>query len=345
MAVDCVVSRSGGPEVLKLRPREPVPVGPGDVRVKVSFAGVNFADLAARAGVYGPAPKAPFAPGFEVSGVIAEAGSESGYSVGERVLACTRFGGYTDDLVVAAARARRLPEGMSLEEAAALPAQYITAWHALTEVCRVREGESVLIHAAAGGVGTAAVQLAKVLGLHSYGTASTEEKIEYARGQGLQHGIVASRQDFQQEIMRLTAGRGVDVVLDANGGDSFRRSFDSLAPGGRLVVFGAAAAMPRSLKAIGDLPKSLWALWKQKKWGPFELIEKNVSVCGLQVLLLWDDVGLLGREIDALLALWAEGRIHPIVDKVFPLAEAAAAHVYLHERRTKGKVLLACQKE
>lgn len=313
--------------------------------MKVAFAGVNFADLAARAGVYGPAPKPPFAPGFEVSGTVVEAGTESGFSGGERVLACTRFGGYTDELVVEGARVRELPDGVSLEEGAALPAQYITAYHALTEVCRVRKGESVLIHAAAGGVGTAVVQLAQVLGLVTYGTASSAAKIEYARGQGLHHGIDASLQDFEAEVKRLTDGRGVDVALDANGGDSFGRSYNCLAPGGRLVVFGAAAAMPRSLRAIGDLPKSAWALWKQKKWGPFDLIERNVSVCGLQVLLLWDDVELLGKEIDALLALLAEGRIRPVIDQIFPLADAAAAHQYLHERRTKGKVLLSCQAE
>lgn len=342
MPHDCLVTRSGGPDVLQLRARDSLPCGPRQIRVRVAFAGVNFADLAARAGVYGPAPKPPFAPGFEVSGRVVEAGSESGFTVGERVLACSRFGGYTDELVVDGARARRLPSAMSLEEGAALPAQYITAYHALTEVCRVRKGESVLVHAAAGGVGTAVVQLCGVLGLESFGTASNAEKLAYAHAQGLRHGIDTSRQDFETEVLRLTGGHGVDVALDANGGDSFARSFRCLAPGGRLVVFGAAAAMPRSLKTLPDLPGAAWALLQQKKWGPFELIERNVSVCGLQVLLLWDQVELLGREIDALLFLREAGKIRPVIDQIFPLGRADEAHRYLHARKTRGKVLLAC---
>ena len=343
MPIDCVVSRSGGPDVLALRERPQAPLGPGQVRVRVAFAGVNFADLAARAGVYGPAPKPPFAPGFEVSGTVAEADPATGLQPGERVLAVCRFGGYTTELVADGARVRRLPAEMSLEEAAALPAQYLTAWHALTELCRVRRGESVLVHAAAGGVGTAAVQLSRELGLVSIGTASTAEKIAYARGQGLQHGIVASEVDFVAAVREITSGRGVDVVLDANGGASFARSFDCLAPGGKLVVYGAAAAMPRSLRAVGDLPKSALALLQQKRFAPFELIERNASVLGLQILLLWDRLELLGREIDALLFLRSAGRIRPVVDHVFPLGAAADAHRWLHERRTRGKVLLRCE--
>ncbi len=342
MPFDCVVSRSGGPDVLVVRDRPPSPLGAGQVRVRVAYSGVNFADLAARAGVYGPAPKPPFAPGFEVSGVVAEADPATGFSPGDRVLAVSRFGGYTSELVTEAVRVRKIPADMQLDEAAALPAQYLTAWHALTELCRVRKGESVLIHAAAGGVGTAAVQICRELGLDSYGTASTREKIAYATSQGLRHGIVASEEDFVSATKRLTGGRGVDVVLDANGGSSFAKSFDCLAPGGKLVVFGAAQAMPRSLKALGDLPKTALALAQQKKWGAFELIEKNASVMGLQILLLWDQVELLGKELDSLLFLCSTGRIRPVVDRIFPLAEAAEAHRYLHARRTKGKVLLRC---
>jgi NADPH:quinone reductase-like Zn-dependent oxidoreductase len=301
---------------------------------------VNFADLAARAGVYGPAPRPPFAPGFEVSGVITEADPATGFVAGERVLSVTRFGGYTTELVTDAVRVRRLPAEMTLEEAAALPAQWLTAWHALTELCRVRKGESVLIHAAAGGVGTAAVQLCRELGLVSYGTASTAEKIAYAKEQGLVHGIVAGEEDWAEAVARLTGGRGVDVVLDANGGGSFARSFQCLAPGGKLVVFGAAAAMPRSLRALGDLPKTAMELARQKRFGAFELIEKNASVMGLQILLLWDRIELLGQELDSLLFLRQTGRIRPVIDRVFPLGDAADAHRYLHARLTRGKVLL-----
>jgi NADPH:quinone reductase-like Zn-dependent oxidoreductase len=339
----CFVTRSGGPEVLAMREVPPEACGPGQVRVRAAFCGVNFADLAARAGVYGPAPRPPFVPGFEVSGTVAEAGAQSGFTVGERVLAVSRFGGYTEELVADGARVRRLPAGMSLEEAAALPAQALTAHHALVHLAHARRGESVLVHAAAGGVGTAALQLSRVLGLSTFGTASSEDKLAFARGHGLQHGIDLSRQDFEREVLRLTRGRGVDVVLDANGGDSFGRSFRCLAPGGRLVVFGAAAALPSSLslRAVAGWPRAALALARQKWFHPFELISRNVTVSGLQLLRLWDDVEGLGAELDALLALHARGDLRPFVDRVVPLAQAAEAHRYLHSRRSRGKVLLS----
>lgn len=343
MTTECVVPRSGPPEVLQLRTVASEPCGPGQVRIRVAYAGVNFADLAVRAGLYGPAPKPPVVPGFELSGTVAEAGAESGFREGDRVLAVTRFGGYVDEKVVDAPRARRVPDSMSLEEAAALPAQYLTAYHALSEVCRARKGETVLIHAAAGGVGTAAVQLCRALGLTSFGTASSDEKLEYARQNGLQHGINYSRNDFEAEVMRLTEGRGVDIALDANGGRSYGKSFRVLARGGRLVVYGAAAALPTSLRAVKEWPRIAWEFAHQKWFHPFELISRNVAVCGLQLLLLWDQLDVLGAELEALLRHYAEGALKPQVDRIFPLGDAAEAHRYLHSRRSKGKVLLAAR--
>lgn len=337
-----VITRSGGPDVFEVRERPSTPCGPGQVRIAVAFAGVNFADLAARAGPYGPAPKPPFAPGFEVAGTVSEAGAASGFAVGDRVLSGCRFGGYASEVVVDAGRARRLPEGMSFEEGAALVAQYLTAYHALTRVAHARAGEVVLIHACAGGVGTAAVQLCRALGLRSVGTSSSAEKLAYAKGQGLEVGIDYAREDFETAVRR-SFPRGVDVALDANGGASFGKSFRCLATGGRLVVYGAAAALPsaRTVEAIREWPRAAWEFARQRWFHPFELIERNVAVAGLQILLLWDDLALLGGELDELLELYRRGLVKPVVDRVFPLADAASAHRYLAERRTRGKVLLA----
>jgi NADPH:quinone reductase-like Zn-dependent oxidoreductase len=342
MPVECLVTRYGGPDVLEVREKPAVACGPAQVRIEVAFAGVNFADLAARAGLYGPAPHPPFAPGFEVAGTVTEAGETSGLAVGDRVLSGTRFGGYASELIVKGARARRLPEGMSLEEGAALVAQYLTAYHALTRVAHARPGETVLVHACAGGVGTAAVQLCKAFGLRSIGTSSADEKLAYARGQGLEVGINYAREDFEKAVRRAFPS-GVDVALDANGGASFGKSFRCLATGGRLVVYGAAAALPsaRTLEAVREWPRAVWEFARQRWFHPFELIERNVSVAGLQILLLWDDLELLGAELDALLGLYREGKIRPVIDRVFPLVDAASAHRYLAERRTRGKVLLA----
>ncbi|HKQ60625.1 MAG TPA: zinc-binding dehydrogenase [Candidatus Polarisedimenticolaceae bacterium] len=340
-----VVTRSGGPRVLALREGPRRACGADELRIEVAFCGVNFADLAARAGVYAPAPRPPFVPGFEVAGTVAEAGAGSGFSPGERVLAVTRFGGYTDELVVPAAQARRLPPGYSLEEGAGLPAAYLTAYHALTETARARPGESVLIHAAAGGVGTAAVQLCRALGLVAFGTASSPEKLEFARSHGLAHGIDYAREEFVAAIRERTGGRGVDVVLDANGARSFTRSLDCLAPGGRLVVYGLAAALPPSgtLYDPRGWPRTALALLRTPRFHPFTLIRRNVSVCGVQLLLLWDERQRLAQELDALLASAARGAIRPPIDRIWPLGQVADAHRYMAARRTRGKILLAAR--
>ncbi len=338
---ECVITRSGGPEVLEIQERASSGVGPGQLRIQVHFAGVNFADLAGRAGVYGPAPRPPFVPGFEVSGVVTETGAGVQHlATGDRVLAGVRFGGYADEVVVDAGRVRKVPDGVSLEAGAALPAQYITAYHAFTETARMRPGEWVLVHAVAGGVGTAAVQLARHLGYELIGTASTDEKLEYARDQGARHLINYAREDFVPRVHEITGGRGVDVVLDANGGESFRKSFRCLAPGGRLIVYGAAELFPRSTL---DWVRVARDYLRQPRFSPFQLIGQNAGVLGLQVLLLWDDLETLGREMDTLLGFLERGVISPVIDRVFPLSQAAEAHRYLHARRTRGKVLLACR--
>jgi NADPH:quinone reductase-like Zn-dependent oxidoreductase len=338
---ECIVSTSGGPEVLHVLERPSSPVGVGQVRVKVHFAGVNFADLAVRAGVYQHAPPPPVVPGFEVSGDLVELGpGVEGFQVGDRVLAGTRFGGYADEVVADVGRVRKLPEGMSYETGAALLVQYLTAHHALTQSARVRRGEWVLVHAVAGGVGTAATQLARELGLTVIGTSSSDEKLAYARGQGAHHTLNYAKEDFEAGVKALTLGRGVDVVLDANAGAGLRKSFRCLAPGGRLVIFGVSNLLPKSLF---DWPRVALDVVRQGIFTPFELLERNVSVGGVQVLLLWDDLALLGAQMDALMALSARGAIRPVVDQIFPLAEAAAAHRYHLERRSKGKVLLDCR--
>ncbi len=338
MPRSAVVSKYGGPDVFRFVDTPPYSPGEGEVRITVAFAGVNFADIAARAGLYDPAPKPPFVLGFEVSGTVAEVGTRvPGLRPGDRVLAVTRFGGYTTDLVVEASRVRPLPPEMSLEQAAGLPAVYLTAYHGLTEVARIRRGESVLIHACAGGVGTALIQIGKALGLTTYGTASTDEKLAFARKNGLDVGINYATADFVLEVRRATEGRGVDVVFDANGGDSYARSYQCLARGGRLVVYGAANLMPDKW---WQLPRSAWRLVSQKRFGPLDLIEKNAGVIGLQILLLWDEIEKLGTEMDAILGFYRSGAVKPIVDRIFDLEEIAQAHQYLLDRKSKGKVLL-----
>jgi len=334
----CVVTRSGGPGVLALRSEDLRDPGPGEVLIEVAFAGVNFADIPARAGFYDPAPKPPMIVGFEVSGHARAVGpGVTNVSAGDRVLAVLRFGGYATHVIVRADSCRRLPDAMSFEHAAAIPVVYATAYWALTEVARVRKGESVLIHAAAGGVGLAAIQLAKHLGLTTFGTASTDAKLAFCREHGLDHGINYAREDFLVRVRELTGGRGVNVCIDSVGGPTLRKSFDAVAVTGMLVIIGAADLVPRSWRA---LPRTALELARMKRFTAFELIETNKSVAGMQLLLVWDALGDLGSLFTEILALWERGIVRPVVDRVFPLAEAGRAHEYLQNRLNKGKVLL-----
>ncbi len=250
MAHRIVYRKYGEPSVLGLEEFEPKEVGPTDVAIDVAFSGINFGDCIARRGFYSSAPPPPGCVGFEVSGTVQRVGTRvRGLKRGDRVLAVTRFGGYASVLVVDAAYVTKLPRGMSLEHAAALPAVYLTAWHSLYEIARARKGESVLIHAVAGGVGLAALQLAKDLGLVTYGTASSDVKLDLAREHGLDHGINYATRAWKAEVLAETRGRGVDIVLDSLGGEGFKKGYQSLARGGRIITIGAATCKDSSTRA------------------------------------------------------------------------------------------------
>jgi synaptic vesicle membrane protein VAT-1 len=337
-----IYRRNGGVDVFELESCEPGRPGPGELRVAVAYAGVNYADVIARRGFYKWAPALPTCVGFEVSGHVVELGEGvRDFALGDRVVAITRFGGYADELVIEARRAFRVPPDKSLAEAAALPAVNITAWRALCDVARLRRGESVLIQAVAGGVGLAALQMAKQLGLVTYGTASSAEKLSFARQQGLDHAINYVERDFEAEVMRLSGGRGVDCVLDSLGGVGLRKGYRCLARGGLLVSIGAAQVAPAE-RGVMSLLKSGVELVRGGVFHPFQLIEDNRGIAGVQVLLLWDDPDAVQRGMDQILAWWQAGVLRPHVDRVFTLEAAAEAHAYLESRQSRGKLLLRC---
>jgi NADPH:quinone reductase-like Zn-dependent oxidoreductase len=302
---------------------------------------VNYADVLARRGFYKWAPGFPTCVGFELSGTVSAIGAGvTEHAVGDRVLAITRFGGYAEQVIVEARRAWRVPEGIGLDVAAALPAVYMTAWHSLREVARVREGDSVLIQAVAGGVGIAALQIAKHLGVETYGTASSPSKLDFARAQGLDHAIDYSKQDFEAEIKRLTRGRGVDFVLDSLGGEGLKKGYRCLARGGLVVTIGAAGVAPAGRDPLSLLRAGV-ELLRGGIFHPFQLIEDNRGIAGVQVLLLWDDLARLDRGLGELLDWLARGIVKPHIDSVHPLEEAARAHLALESRKTRGKLLLS----
>jgi NADPH:quinone reductase-like Zn-dependent oxidoreductase len=337
-----VYRKHGSVDVLTLDTVAASPLANNQIRIAVAYAGVNYADVIARRGFYKWAPPLPTCVGFEVAGTVVERGVEvRTHAVGDRVLAITRFGGYADEVTIEAERAWKVPEGKSLEEAAALPAVTITAWHSLCEVARVRAGERVLIQAVAGGVGLAALQIAKRLGLETYGTASSGDKLVFARGHGLDHGIDYVRYDFERELMRMTEQRGVDCVLDSLGGEGLRKGYRCLARGGTLVSIGAAQVAPSGRNPIALL-KAGAELVRGGLFHPFQLIEDNRGIAGVQVLLLWDDLERIDRGMAEILRFWQDGTLQPHIDRVYPLAEAAEAHRLLESRKSRGKLLLRC---
>jgi NADPH:quinone reductase-like Zn-dependent oxidoreductase len=330
------IPRAGPPEILEVRDGpEPVP-GPGQALIRVRAAGVNFADVSARLGFYPDAPPFPCVVGYEVAGTVERlgVGVTGGLAPGQRVVALTRFGGYTEAIAVPVAQVFPMPEAMSFEEAAAVPVNYLTAVLMLRHFGNVRAGDTVLVHAAAGGVGMAAIQLCRIAGASVIGTASAA-KHATLREAGVAHTIDYRTQDFVAEVQRLTAGRGVDIVLDATG--AFGRSYRCLGPLGRLVCFGfsrAAKGMtPNRIAALWDLARIPW-------FHPIRLMNDNRAVIGVNLGHLWDRIELLRREMLALLADYEAGRIHPVVGRTFPLADAAAAHRYIQERQNVGKVVL-----
>ena len=310
-------------------------VTPGAVRIRVQAAGVNFSDLLARQGLYPGAPKPPAVVGYEVAGVIDAVGSgTSAPPVGSKVIALTKFGGQSELVVVAAANVFPLPHNWSFEEGAAFPVVYLTAHHLLTRVAAARRGETVLVHAAAGGVGLAVAEVSRILGLRVIGLAS-RGKHDILRTYGVEP--LDGRDPKWPQAVRAIASGGVDIVLDAIGGDSWRHGYDLLAPVGRLVCFGASEL---STGRGRNLLRTVWKALRWPRFGPLKLMPQNRAVMGVNLGTLWDAAHIIRPQVEALLRYAKDGSIRPRVDRAFPLEEAAAAHTYIHERRNVGKVVL-----
>jgi NADPH:quinone reductase-like Zn-dependent oxidoreductase len=317
-------------------------VGPGEVRVAVKAAGINFADLMARAGAYPDAPKLPAIVGYEVAGEVESVGEGvDSVAVGDRVMAGTRFGGYAELVSTSAENVIPLPESLSFEQGAAVPVNYGTAYAGLVIMGGLREGDRVLIQAAAGGVGIAATQIAKQRGAEIFGTASAS-KHDAIRAQGVDHAIDYRSQDFEAEVRRLTDGEGIDIAFDAIGPSSFRKDYRLLRSGGRLVCFGMSEAQSGDKRSIPSLLKGLASMTTATMpwWKSMLIMNENKGVFGLNMLGWWDREGDLSRVIDPLASDLADGSLVPVVAESFPFDRAGDAHTFIHERRNVGKVVL-----
>jgi NADPH:quinone reductase-like Zn-dependent oxidoreductase len=337
------ITRAGGPEVLAVREApDPVP-GPGQVGIAVEAAGVNFADILARQGLYPDAPPLPAVVGYEVGGTVDAVGEGvSDLKPGDPVIALTRFGGYSSAVVVPAEAVFRRPVGMTVEEGAAVPVNYLTAFQTMVVMGGVRHAHElggqrmrVLVHGAAGGVGTAAADLGRVYGVELFGTASPG-KHAYVRERGYEHAIDYRSGDWVAEVRRRTGGRGVDLVLDPVGGAHWARSLDVLAPTGRIVLFGISEVAGRG--KLGMVRMGLGIPWR--RMSPIALINRNQGVLGVNMGHLWGERDRVAAWARKLLAYYERGEVRPFVDRAFPFERAAEAHAYLEGHQNRGKVVL-----
>ncbi|HEY4157718.1 MAG TPA: medium chain dehydrogenase/reductase family protein [Polyangiaceae bacterium] len=332
------IKKHGGPQVLEVRETPDPEPKRGEVRVRVRACGLNFAEVMARQGLYPDAPKPPCVVGYEGAGVIDALGEGvTEPTLGARVLFLSRFGGHADTVVVPAEQVTAMPDAMTFEQGAALPVNYITAYHMLFRVARLQGGEHVLVHMAAGGVGTAVLQLCRTLpGVVTYGTAS-RSKHAFLVEQGCQHPIDYRSLDYAAEIKRLTGGRGVDVVLDALGGADWKKGYGLLAPAGILIAFGLANVNKGGTRRLLQVVKSLAQV---PRFSPMSLMDDNRAVAGVNIGHLWREAALLRSETEALMTLFEAGKIAPHVSARYPFSRAADAHAELEYGRNVGKVVL-----
>ncbi len=330
-----VITKHGGPGVLEVQERPDPVLGPGEVRIDVAAAGINFADIMARLGFYPDAPKTPCVVGYEVAGTILELGEDASTPArplnhGQRVVAGTEFGGYASQVVVPADAVVALPDGLTFEQGAAIPVNYGTAWMGLVGFGSLRPGERVLIHAAAGGVGIAATQVAKRQGAEVYGTSSPGKHARISE-LGVDHPLDYTTAGWERGLPQF------DLIMDAIGGKSLRRSYELLGGGGRLIAFGASGVVS------GERRNPIAALRTALRMPRFNLIKQmsaSKAVIGLNMYTLSQDERRREQVSAALRELLDDGTINPVVAGSFSFEEAGAAHNMITERRNVGKVVL-----
>ncbi|HVF21913.1 MAG TPA: medium chain dehydrogenase/reductase family protein [Pyrinomonadaceae bacterium] len=328
---------TGGIEVLKVQEKPDPKPRPGEIAIRVRAAGLNFADILSRQGLYPDSPPKPCVMGYEVSGVIEEVGEGINPSfVGKSVAAMTRFGGQSDMVVVKATQVFDKPANLTFEQAAAIPVNYLTAYALLVVMGSLHEGESLLIHNAGGGVGLAALDIAKKIGAVTYGTASPS-KHKFLAERGLDHAIDYRRQDWQPVLKELTNGRGVDLIIDPIGGSHWKKSFASLRHTGRLGMFGVSTA---SANGFAGKLKLLKAVIQTPWFHALPLLNRNRGVFGLNLGHMWHEPEKVAIWMRDILRGVEEGWVQPYVDQAFSFDEAGKAHQYLEARKNIGKVVL-----
>ena len=313
-----VARKPGSEEVFSYQDVPDPECGLDEVRIRVRSSAINRGDLSRRAGLISAGVEWPLIIGWDIAGEIESVGSRvTDRKSGERVVALISRGGYAELATAPSADAVQLPDNVSFDEAAALPVAYLTGWYALLRRARLKSGESVLIQAGASGVGVGAIQIAKTQGATVIATAGTNEKVDFCKSLGADHGINYIEQDFAGEVQRITNGQGVDVVLESVGGEVLSESIDALATFGRLVTVGNSSRQPAMIDATA-------------------IFTKRCHLEGFSLLVQPD----LADELAKLVQEVSEGNVKAIIDQIYPLSEVAEAHRYVGERRNMGKVIL-----
>ena len=331
-----VYPRAGGVETIQIvEEDDPVPQS-DQVCVRIHRAGINFAELMMRQGLYGSSPDFPFTPGYEASGIVIGVGDQVvTLKEGDRVLAMTGFGGYSEKVCLDARRVIPIPDSVSFDQAAAIPVTYGTAFHMLVHLGRISKGDSVLIHHAAGGVGTAVAQICQSFGASLVvGTASTPKR-GFVESMGMRF-VDREGEDFEEVCKDLTDGKGVHHAIDPVGGRHLLRSYKSLRKGGKLYYFGASAAVKGEKRSrLSEL--RMW--WGMPRFDPLKLMTSNKAVFGVHMGLLEDEAVFKGH-LASLSEMLEEGEIDPVIDSVWRFEKVAEAQMHMHDRKNRGKVLL-----
>jgi NADPH:quinone reductase-like Zn-dependent oxidoreductase len=332
-----VTTRNGDVDVMRVEERPDPVARKGQLLVRVKASGLNFADILARQGLYPDGPPKPCIMGYEISGVVEAVGEGVDQNrVGNSVIAMTRFKGQAELVAVPCAQTFEKPESLSYEQAAAIPVNYLTAWALVVTMGGLKKDEAVLIHNAGGGVGLAALDIAKHIGATTYGTASPG-KHQFLKERGLDYAIDYRSQDWLPVLMELTEGRGVELVIDPLGGASWKKSYRALRTTGRMGVFGMSTA---SASGIRGKLRALKAIAQMPKFSPLGLMNRNKGVFGLNLGHMWNEGEKVAGWTREIMRGVGEAWIQPHVDRAFSFDQIADAHRYIEGRKNIGKVVL-----
>lgn len=338
-----VVHSPGNHDHLKLEEHPDLLPGRGEVVVESRAAGVNYADVCVRWGVYESAKKLvgwPITPGFEFSGVVASVGEGvEKFKVGDPVFGVSFFNAYASQVRVPERQLYPLPGPLSFEEAAAFPAVFMTAYHALFQLVRLPEKANILVHSAGGGVGSALIQLAKARGLRAVGVVGSTHKVDYVKSLGAEVVIDKSKQDLWK-CVRQACQQGYDAVLDANGPETFRGSYEVLRPTGKLIAYGSHGILPQNSSGRMNYIKAAIGVIRMPRFEPMRLITDNKSIIGFNLSFLFDREDLLTEGMKDLLQMVERGKINAPKITSHPAEEVALAHRLIESGQSTGKIVL-----